>query len=138
MRDEVDSVLCLRRARDLMDREFTDDELSLDRIAAAAFMSKSHFVRRFTELFGTTPGAYLGQRRIERAQDLLRFANLTVTEVCHTVGFVSLGSFSSTFTERVGVSPSEFQRRWRARDQPRVPGCVILMWGLQRCPKVDS
>ncbi len=121
-----------------MDREFTDEGLNLDRVAAAAFMSKSHFVRRFAQQFGTTPAAYLSQRRIERAQDLLRFANLTVTDVCHAVGFRSLGSFSSVFTERVGVTPSEFQRRWRGQDPPRVPGCVILMWGPQRCSAVGT
>jgi AraC-like DNA-binding protein len=103
-----------------------------------ALMSRSHFVRQFAWQFGTTPAAYLSRRRIERAQDLLRFANLTVTEVCHAVGFSSLGSFSSAFTERVGATPSQFQRRWRTRDQPRIPGCEILMWGLQRCPPAED
>ncbi len=133
MSDQLDSLADLRRARDLMDREFGDEDLNLDRIAGAALMSKSHFVRRFARQFGTTPGAYLSGRRMERAQDLLRFANLTVTEVCHAVGFSSLGSFSSAFLGRVGTNPSEFQARWRAHDQPRIPGCVILMWGSQRC-----
>jgi transcriptional regulator GlxA family with amidase domain len=125
------SVVELRRARDLMDRQFGDDDLTLDRIAAAAYMSKSHFVRMYSRQFGITPAAYLSARRIERAQDLLRFANLTVTEVCHAVGFTSLGSFSTAFTERLGYSPSAYQRRWRGREQPRVPGCVFLMWGPQ-------
>jgi AraC-like DNA-binding protein len=124
-----DSATYLRRARDLIDRRFTDAGLRLEQMAAAALMSKSHFVREFARQFGITPRAYLGLRRIERAQDLLRFANLTVTEVCHAVGFSSLGSFSAAFTERIGESPSQFQRRWRARGQPRIPGCELLMWG---------
>ena len=76
-----------------------------------------------------TPGEYLSQRRIERAQDLLRATNLTVTEVCHAVGFSSLGSFSSRFKEIVGESPRQFQERWGA-NAPRIPGCFVLMWGL--------
>lgn len=132
------SAADLRRARDLMDRTFTDDGLNMDLVAAAAVMSKSHFVRRFAAQFGVTPGVYLSRRRIERAQDLLRFANLTVTEVCHAVGYRSVGSFSSTFTDQVGVTPSEFQLRWRERNQPRIPGCVILMWGPQRCSAVED
>ena len=128
----------LRRARDLIDRDFADDGLDLTRMAAAAFMSRSHFARQFVRQFGITPAAYLSTRRIERAQDLLRYANLTVTEVCHAVGYTALGSFSSAFTQRVGQTPSAFQRRWRSRDQPRIPGCVVLMWGPQRCqPDAD-
>ncbi len=72
---------------------------------------------------------YLSERRVERAQDLLRSANLTVTEVCHAVGFSSLGSFSSRFKEIVGETPREFQQRWGA-NAPRIPGCFVLMWGL--------
>ncbi len=79
--------------------------------------------------YGITPAAYLSERRVERAQDLLRSTNLTVTEVCHAVGFSSLGSFSSRFREIVGESPREFQQRWGA-DAPRIPGCFVLMWGL--------
>lgn len=132
VRRRSDSAVYLRRARDLIDRQFTDATLNLERVASAALMSKSHFVREFARQFGVTPGAYLSLRRLERAQDLLRFANLTVTEVCLNVGFSSLGSFSAAFTERIGESPSQFQRRWRARGQARIPGCEILMWGAQR------
>ena len=74
--------------------------------------SRYHFLRLFTATYGITPAAYVSQRRIERAQDLLRSTNLTVTEVCHAVGFTSLGSFSSRFREIVGETPSEFQRRY--------------------------
>jgi transcriptional regulator GlxA family with amidase domain len=72
---------------------------------------------------------YLSRRRIERAQDLLRTSNLTVTEICFAVGFSSLGSFSSRFRTLVGESPSEFQHRY-ADGAPHIPGCFIFMWGL--------
>ena len=94
-----------------------------------AGISKYHFHRLFSATYGITPAAYLSERRVERAQDLLRATNLTVTEVCHEVGFSSLGSFSSRFREIVGESPREFQQRWGA-DAPRIPGCFVLMWGL--------
>jgi AraC-like DNA-binding protein len=87
-------------------------------------------VRSFGATYGTTPGAYLAQRRIERAQDLLRAANLTVTEVCHAVGYTSLGSFSATFRQIVGETPSDFQRRYATAGNPRIPGCYVFMAGL--------
>jgi AraC-like DNA-binding protein len=123
----IDPETPLRRARDLMDRDFANSSLDLDRIAAVAFLSKSYFVRRFSRQYGVTPGAYLTGRRIERARDLLRFANLTVTEVCSAVGYVSIGSFSSAFRAATGESPSNFQQRWQGLGQPRIPGCEILM-----------
>ena len=95
-----------------------------------AGMSKYHFQRLFTATYGISPAAHLAQRRVERAQNLLRATNLTVTEVCHAVGFTSLGSFSSRFREVVGETPSDFQRRYAADGAPHVPGCFIFMWGL--------
>jgi AraC-like DNA-binding protein len=74
---------------------------------------------------------YVARRRIERAQDLLRATNLTVTEVCHLVGYASLGTFSSRFRELVGCSPTDYQRRYAASGGGRIPGCVIFMLGLQ-------
>jgi AraC-like DNA-binding protein len=118
----------LRRARDHVDRNYAD-ALDLDTLAVVAGMSKYHFQRLFTATYGVSPAAHLSQRRIERAQDLLRATNLTVTEVCHAVGYSSLGSFSSRFRELVGCSPSEFQRRY-AHGAPHIPGCYIFMWGL--------
>ncbi len=120
----------LRRARDLMDRRYADD-LDLDTIAAAAGVSKYHFVRRFREEFGVTPAHYLTERRIERAQDLLRATNLTVTEICMLVGYASLGSFSSRFRALVGETPSGYQRRYAAQGLPHIPGCFVFMRGLQ-------
>ena len=123
-----DVLIHLRRARDRIDRHYAEP-LDLDDLARTAGVSKYHFHRLFTATYGATPAAWLSQRRIERAQDLLRATNLTVTEVCHAVGFTSLGSFSSRFREIVGESPREFQQRWGSH-APRIPGCFVLMWGL--------
>ncbi|GGM63985.1 hypothetical protein GCM10011608_56620 [Micromonospora sonchi] len=124
-----DLLVHLRRARDHLDRHYTET-LDLAAVAAVAGISKYHFQRLFTATYGRSPAAYLSRRRIERAQDLLRTTNLTVTEVCHAVGFASLGSFSSRFTELVGETPSQFQRRWARTGAPRIPGCFLFMWGL--------
>lgn len=118
----------LRRARDLIDREYARP-LDLDGMAAAAGVSKYHFLRCFAAAYGRTPAVYLAQRRIERAQDLLRATNTTVTEVCLLVGYTSLGSFSRKFTDLVGVSPSEYQAKF-ADGAPRIPGCYVFMHGL--------
>lgn len=120
----------LRRARDLMDRHYAEP-LDLDRVAAAAGVSKYHFLRSFATVFGITPAQYLSQRRIERAQDLLRTSNLAVTEICHLVGFSSVGSFSARFRELVGESPSGYQRRYAASGPPKIPGCYVFMHGLR-------
>ncbi|MFI9577192.1 helix-turn-helix transcriptional regulator [Microbispora rosea] len=127
----------LRLARDRMDRDYRS-ELDLDRLAAVAGVSKFYFVRSFEAAYGETPMRYLTRRRLERAQDLLRFANLTVTEICMAVGFSSLGSFSAKFRRIVGESPSEYRDRWAARGGPRVPGCYLFMNGvlhLEGAPK---
>jgi AraC-like DNA-binding protein len=123
-----DVLVHLRRARDQIDRDFAEP-LDLDALARTAGISKFHFHRLFRAAYHRTPAVYLSERRVERAQDLLRSANLTVTEVCHAVGFSSLGSFSSRFKTIVGETPREFQQRWGA-NAPRIPGCFVLMWGL--------
>jgi AraC-like DNA-binding protein len=79
---------------------------------AVAGISKYHFQQLFTATYGLSPAAHVSRRRVERAQDLLRATNFTITEVCHAVGFSSVGSFSSRFRELVGETPSEFQCRW--------------------------
>jgi AraC-like DNA-binding protein len=112
----------LRRARDLMDREYASP-LDLAAIARAALMSPGHFSRQFRAAYGETPHAYLMTRRIERAKALLRRGDMSVTEVCLAVGCTSLGSFSARFTELVGETPTAY----RARDHSElagVPGCV--------------
>jgi AraC-like DNA-binding protein len=128
LRAPGDVLRHLRRARDHADRSYTGP-LDLGELAAVACLSKYHFARLFKATYGLTPMEYVSQRRIERAQDLLRATNLTVTEVCFAVGYSSLGSFSSRFRALVGESPSEFQQRY-AQGAPHIPGCFIFMWGL--------
>lgn len=119
----------LRRTRDHIDRHYATP-LDLAQLAWVAGVSRFHFARCFEATYGETPIRYLTRRRIERAQDLLRVANLTVTEVCTTVGFASLGSFSSRFHELVGESPTAYRDRWAARGGPHVPGCYLFMRGV--------
>ncbi len=120
--EELANLAHLRRARDLMDREYARP-LDVAALARAALMSTAHFSRQFRASYGETPYAYLMTRRIERAQALLRGGALSVTEVCVAVGCCSLGSFSARFTELVGETPTAY----RARDHTAlasVPGCV--------------
>ena len=100
----------LRRARDLMDREYAKP-LDVPAMANAALMSPSHFSRQFRAAYGETPYGYLMTRRIERAKALLRRGDRTVTEACMEVGCTSLGSFSARFTELVGETPSAYRAR---------------------------
>jgi transcriptional regulator GlxA family with amidase domain len=117
----------LRRAKDVMDARYAEP-LDLSELADQAGFSRYHFARTFRRAYGETPVAYLSRRRIERAKDLLRSANLTVTEVCHLVGFTSLGSFSARFTELVGLSPTAYRSRHVARGAPPIPGCFLMAW----------
>lgn len=99
----------LRRARDLMDRDYAEP-LDVPTMAAKALMSPAHFSREFKAAYGETPYSYLMTRRIERAMALLRNGT-SVTDACTAVGATSLGSFSSTFTEIVGETPSAYRAR---------------------------
>jgi AraC-like DNA-binding protein len=117
----------LRLARDLMDRDWSQP-LDVDTVAAQAGYSRYHFIRRFREAYGETPGQYLSRRRIERAQELLRSANLTVTEICMLVGFTSLGSFTTRFKQQVGMTPGEFRAKARQDGPTPIPGCFVLFW----------
>ena len=112
----------LRRARDLMDREYASP-LDVAALARTALMSPAHFSRQFRAAYGETPYGYLMTRRIERAKLLLRVGDLSVTDVCMAVGCTSLGSFSARFTQLVGETPTSY----RARDHralAAVPGCI--------------
>jgi AraC-like DNA-binding protein len=122
-------VIALRRVHDHIDSHYADP-VCLTELAAIAGMSKFHLVRSFQAVYGETPIRYLNRRRIERAQDLLRHANLTVTEICMAVGFASLGSFSSRFTELVGESPVAYRNRWATAGGPHIPGCFLFMRGI--------
>jgi AraC-like DNA-binding protein len=118
----------LRQARDLIDRGYAGP-LDLRALAREAGYSPFHFARSFREAYGATPGQYLTRRRVERARELLRLANLTVTEVCYAVGFASLGSFSARFKQQVGASPTVYRdEAVRRGGPPPVPGCFVLMW----------
>jgi AraC-like DNA-binding protein len=118
----------LRSARDHIDRHFAEP-IDLDRLSRVARVSKYHFARCFEATYGLPPIRYLTRRRIERAQDLLRGANLTVTEICTAVGFASLGSFSARFSQLVGESPTAYRDRWASRGA-HVPGCYLFMRGV--------
>lgn len=120
--EELANLAHLRRARDLMDREYART-LEVAALARAALMSTAHFSRQFRAAYGETPYAYLMTRRIEKAKALLRSGDMSVTEVCTAVGCSSLGSFSARFTQLVGETPTAY----RARDHgalATVPGCV--------------
>jgi AraC-like DNA-binding protein len=99
----------LRRVRDRMDREFAQP-LDVEALARDAHMSAGHLSRQFRLAYGESPYSYLMTRRIERAMALLRGSDLSVTEICFTVGCSSLGTFSTRFTELVGVPPSVYRR----------------------------
>jgi AraC-like DNA-binding protein len=112
----------LRRVRDRIDREYTQP-LDVEALARDAHMSAGHLSRQFRLAYGEPPYAYLMTRRIERAMALLRRGDLSVTEVCFAVGCSSLGTFSSRFTELVGVPPSVY-RREAALATAGMPACV--------------
>ena len=129
-RMEVAELAHLRRARDLLDREYAQP-LDVPTMARAALMSPSLFSRRFREAYGDTPYGYLQARRVERAMALLRYGHMSVTDVCMAVGFTSLGSFSSTFTRLVGEPPSVYKARDHSR-LTRVPPCMTRAWARPR------
>ncbi|RBY89631.1 AraC family transcriptional regulator [Blastococcus sp. TF02A-30] len=112
----------LRRVRDRMDREYAQP-LDVEALARGAHMSAGHLSRAFRAAYGESPYAYLMTRRIERAMALLRRGDLSVTEVCFAVGCSSLGTFSTRFTELVGVPPSVYRREVAAAAEG-IPSCV--------------
>jgi AraC-like DNA-binding protein len=112
----------LRRVRDRIDREY-QQPLDVEALARGAHMSAGHLSREFKLAFGEAPYSYLMTRRIERAMALLRRGDLSVTEVCFAVGCASLGTFSTRFTELVGMPPSTY-RRDETRATAGMPSCV--------------
>jgi AraC-like DNA-binding protein len=113
------------RARDAMDRDYARP-LDIPALARIAYVSEAHFIRTFRATFGETPHRYLQRRRVERAMAALRETDLSVTDICFTVGFASLGTFSRTFKEIVGESPAAFRQRMRGADS--VPTCFTKAW----------
>ncbi len=120
--EQLSNLAHLRRARDLIDREYARP-LDVAQLARAALMSQAHFSRQFRSAYGETPYAYLMTRRIERAKLLLRRGDMSVTEACMAVGCRSLGSFSASFTRLVGETPTAYRRRDHA-SLAKLPGCI--------------
>jgi AraC-like DNA-binding protein len=133
--EELADLAHLRRARDRMDREYSEP-LDVPTMARTAHMSPAHFSRKFRAAYGETPYAYLMTRRIERAKALLR-QGLSVTDTCFTVGCTSLGSFSSRFSEIVGETPSQYRARDH-RDLEVVPACVSMIASRPRRTPVTA
>jgi AraC-like DNA-binding protein len=135
-RPDLSALQMLRQARDRIDRDYAEP-VGIAALAAAAGYSHTHFIRAVRAAYGETPGAYRTRRRVERACELLRSVNLSVTEICHAVGFTSLGSFSARFSGLMGQSPSAYRAEAARRGGPApIPGCFALMWwtGLPAAP----
>ena len=112
------------RARDAMDRTYAQP-LDISALASVASVSEAHFIRTFRATFGEPPHRYLQRRRVERAMFLLRETGRSITDICLDVGFASLGTFSRTFREIVGVSPTDY----RSRSGPiHAPTCFTMSW----------
>ena len=120
-----DSNRRLLRSRDTMDRTYAEP-LDVRALARVAHFSDAHFIRAFRETFGETPHRYLQRRRVERSMFLLRETERSVTDICFDVGFISLGTFSRTFSEIVGESPQSYRRN-RAGAKA-VPTCFTMTW----------
>jgi len=118
----LNDLVRLRRVRDRIDREYARP-LDVEALARGVHMSAGHLSRQFRAAYGESPYAYLMTRRIERAMALLRRGDLSVTDVCFAVGCSSLGTFSTRFTELVGVPPSVY-RREGARITEGMPPCI--------------
>lgn len=114
----------LRRVRDRIDREF-DQPLDVTELARAEHVSAGHLSRQFKLAYGESVYSYLMTRRVERAMTLLRHSDLTVTDICMTVGFSSLGTFSTRFSELVGVPPTAYREAATGLDLNGIPGCVL-------------
>jgi transcriptional regulator GlxA family with amidase domain len=117
----LEDLVRLRRVRDRIDREFAQP-LDVEALARGVNMSAGHLSRQFRAAYGESPYSYLMTRRIERAMALLRRGDLSVTDVCFAVGCSSLGTFSTRFTELVGVPPSTYRSR-AARAAAEMPSC---------------
>ncbi|HEX5013304.1 MAG TPA: AraC family transcriptional regulator [Candidatus Limnocylindrales bacterium] len=121
----------LLRARDAMDRAYAEP-LDVASIAAVAHVSEAHFIRSFKATFGETPHRYLQRRRVERSMFLLRETDRSITDICFDVGFMSLGTFSRTFREIIGETPTTY----RAGHGPMAPPNCIQMWAMR--PRVAA
>ena len=118
----LDDLARMRRVRDRIDRDYAEP-LDVEALAHDAHLSAGHLTRQFKAAYGESPYSYLMTRRIERAMSLLRMGDRSVTEICYEVGCSSLGTFSTRFTELVGMPPSAY-RRAEAEATEGMPSCV--------------
>jgi AraC-like DNA-binding protein len=130
-RESEDLNRRLLRARDAMDRAYAEP-LDVASVAAVAHVSEAHFIRSFKATFGETPHRYLQRRRVERSMFLLRETDRSITDICFDVGFMSLGTFSRTFREIIGETPSSY----RDGHGPMVAPNCIQMWAMR--PRVAA
>ncbi|MDQ0648277.1 AraC-like DNA-binding protein [Microbacterium natoriense] len=132
-------LVLMRKVRDRIDRDYAKP-LDVEALARGVHMSAGHLSRTFRDAYGESPYSYLMTRRIERAMALLRRGDISVTDVCFEVGFSSLGTFSTRFSELVGVSPSVY--RARAADVDGIPTFlakqVIRPIRNQEAPRTDA
>lgn len=112
------------RARDAIDRAYAHP-LDIEQLAQVASVSEAHFIRTFRATFGETPHRYLQRRRVERAMFKLRETDLSVTDICLDVGFSSLGTFSRTFHDILGMTPTEYRNR---KEVIALPTCFLMQW----------
>ncbi len=112
------------RARDAIDRAYSHP-LDIEDLARLASVSEAHFIRTFRATFGETPHRYLQRRRVERAMFKLRESDLSVTDICLDVGFASLGTFSRTFHDILGMTPTEYRSRTEVIS---LPTCFLMQW----------
>jgi AraC-like DNA-binding protein len=130
-----DLLIRLCKAREML-RNFDRNERPIPEIARLAGISRFHFIRLFAAVFGQTPHQCRIDGRLDHTRRLLTITDSSVTDICFEVGFLSLGTFTSLFTKRVGVSPSNYRRKMRKLQQQRgeippelIPGCLCLMTG---------
>ena len=112
------------RARDAIDRAYAHP-LDIPNLSQVASVSEAHFIRTFKATFGETPHRYLQRRRVERAMFMLRETEKSVTNICLDAGFTSLGTFSRTFHDIVGMSPTDYRTR---QDVIALPTCFVMQW----------
>jgi AraC-like DNA-binding protein len=117
----------LLRAKDLIDARYREP-LEVPTLASAAHLSPAHFSREFRRAFGETPHRYLLTRRLERAAALLRNTDHSVADICLDVGLRSVGSFTTSFTQTFGVSPTAYRAAHPPATRARIPTCVLLAW----------
>jgi AraC-like DNA-binding protein len=127
MSDPIPAFIHLLRAKDVIDRRYAEP-IDVPTLAREAYASEAHFARSFRRAFGEAPHRYLARRRIERARELLRGTDRSITTVALDVGFDTPSSFSRAFRQITGEPPSAYAKRWRAVGAPPVPACFALMY----------